>query len=117
MKKCNFHIDTSHTSTYYENWYEDLPVELSDEEFEALCAAQKKWMSSGEWHEHMKSYPDADEEYFLKKYCPDILCEVRKTLLEYAPEIWDERIIPNLNQADIYVPDEVWDANELIVFE
>ena len=74
-------------------------------------------MSSGEWHEHMKSYPDADEEYFLKKYCPDILCKVRKTLLEYAPEIWDERIIPNLNQADIYVPEDVWDANELIVFE
>ena len=113
MKKYNFHIDTTHTSTYYENWYEDLPVELTDEEFKELCLAQMKWMSSGEWKEHRKSHPDADEEYFLNKYCPKILCKVRNTLLEHATEIWDERIIPHLDQADIYIPEEVWDANNL----
>ena len=113
MKKYNFHIDATHISIYYENWYEDLPVELSDEEFETLCAAQKQWMTSGEWHEHNKSFPDADEEYFLIKYCPDILSKVRKTLLEYATKIWDQRIIPHLDQVDIFVPEEVWDANNL----
>lgn len=108
MKIYNFHIDTGHIPINYKNWYEVLPVELTEEEFEALCSAHKKWIMSGEWREHLRSYPDADEEYFLNRYCPDILCKVRNTLLEHATEIWDERIIPHLDQADIYVPEEVW---------
>lgn len=43
MSLYNFKIDISHCQPSYEDWYEDLPVELSDDEFQALCIAQKKW--------------------------------------------------------------------------
>lgn len=42
MSLYNFKIDISHCEASYEDWYEDLPVELSDDEFQALCIAQKK---------------------------------------------------------------------------
>ena len=54
-----------------------------------------------------------DEEFFIKKYCPKIWHNIRQTLLAEAVDLWDERIIPNLDQADIYVPSEVWEANDL----
>ena len=41
MNLYNFKIDISHCQPSYEDWYEDLPVELSDGEFQALCIAQK----------------------------------------------------------------------------
>ena len=49
MSLYNFKIDISHCQPYYEDWYEDLPVELSDDEFQALCIAQKKWRETDEW--------------------------------------------------------------------
>ena len=48
MSLYNFKIDISHCQPYYEDWYEDLPVELSDDEFQALCIAQKKWRETDE---------------------------------------------------------------------
>jgi hypothetical protein len=110
MSLYNFKIDVIHCQPDYDNWYEDLPVELSDAEFHALCNAQKKWRTTDEWKNR---HCDMDEEYFINKYCPEILLKVRKTLLVKAIDIWDERIIPNLDQADIYVPEEVWDVKEL----
>lgn len=110
MSLYNFKIDVIHCQPDYEDWYEDLPVELSDEEFQALCIAQKKWRGTDEWKNR---HCDMDEEFFIKKYCPGIWHKVRQTLLVEAVNLWDERIIPNLDQADIYVPDEVLDANKL----
>ena len=110
MSLYNFKIDISHCQPYYEDWYEDLPVELSDDEFQALCIAQKKWRETDEWKNR---HCDMDEEFFIKKYCPEIWHKVRQTLLAEAVNLWDERIIPHLDQADIYVLEEVWEANGL----
>ena len=110
MSLYNFKIDVIHCQPDYDDWYEDLPVQLSDVEFHALCNAQKKWRETDEWKNR---HCDMDEEFFLRKYCPEILHKVRQTLLVEAVNLWDERIIPRLDQADIYVPDEVWEANGL----
>lgn len=111
MSRYNFKIDISHCPYDYEDWYEDLPVELSGEEFESLCHAQRIWRETEEWKNR---HSDMDEEFFLQKYCPEILQKVRLALLKEAVGIWDEKIIPHLDQADIYVPDDVWDANDLM---
>jgi hypothetical protein len=114
MKICNFEIDIMHLPVEYENSYEKLPVELTDEEFMTLCIAQKDWMTSGEWY---RNYPEVDEEYYLKKYCPEILAIVRRTLKEKAMQMWDERILSHLNMVGGYIPQEVWEENGIICFE
>lgn len=41
-KEYMFHVDLIHLETYYEDWYEEFPVLLTDEEFDELCNAQRK---------------------------------------------------------------------------
>ena len=109
-----FRVDAYHITINYKNWEEELPIELTDNEFKTLCKVHKKCMKSGEWY---RKFPEVDEEYFLKKYCPKILAKVRQTLSTKAYEIWDERIIPHLDKIGIYIPKEVWDVNDFVLYE
>ena len=40
-KEYMFHVDLIHLETYYEDWYEEFPVLLTDEEFDELCKTQR----------------------------------------------------------------------------
>ena len=100
MKTCHFGIDVFHVPIPYKNWYEKLPVELTDHEYKKLCKSRKKWMATGEWYCFC---PEVDDEYYLMKHCPDILTKVRQALQEKAPDLWDERVIPHLDKVGIYV--------------
>lgn len=110
MKVYNFKIDAYHIPIDYKNWEETLSVELTDNEFKALCKVHKKCMKTGEWY---RIFPEVDEEYLLKKYCPKILNKVRQTLSKKAYQIWDDRIIPHIDKIGIYIPEEVWNVNRV----
>ena len=75
-KEYMFHVDLIHLETYYEDWYEEFPVLLTDEEFDELCNAQRKWMQTEEW---INRHSDSDEEYFstydFNMYADDVDCE------------------------------------------
>lgn len=108
MKEYMFIVDLIHLETEYEDWYEDFPVLLTDEEFDELCKAQKEWMQTEEW---INRHCDADEEYFIKKHCPNIYPKVKTSLVKFARSKYGEGIIKELFNADIYVPKDVWDVN------
>ena len=110
-KEYMFTVDLIHLETYYEDWYEEFPVSLTNEEFEELCNAQKKWMQTDEWKNR---HCDADEEYFKKKYCPDIYPKVKTSLKNFAISKYGEGIIKELFNADIYIPEVVWEINRSI---
>ena len=80
-KEYMFHVDLIHLETYYEDWYEEFPVLLTDEEFDELCKAQREWMQTEEW---INRHSDADEEYFIKKHCPNIYPKVKTSLEKFA---------------------------------
>ena len=107
-KEYMFHVDLIHLETYYEDWYEEFPVLLTDEEFDELCKAQREWMQTEEW---INRHSDADEEYFIKKHCPNIYSKVKTSLEKFALSKYGEGIIKELFNADIYIPEEVWDIN------
>lgn len=103
-----FSVDLIHLETHYDDWYEEFPVLLTNEEFEELCKAQKKWMQTDEWKNRDS---DADEEYFIKKYCPGIYPRVKTSLKDFAVSKYGEGIVKELYNADIYIPGEVWEIN------
>ena len=107
-KEYMFHVDLIHLETYYEDWYEEFTVLLTDEEFDELCKAQRKWMQTEEW---INRHSDADEEYFIKKHCPNIYPKVKTSLEKFALSKYGEGIMKELFNADIYIPEEVWDIN------
>ena len=39
MKRCNFEIEAFFVPFDYENWYETMTVELTDEQFNRYCDA------------------------------------------------------------------------------
>ena len=108
-KEYMFHVDLIHLETYYEDWYEEFPVLLTGEEFDELCKAQRKWMQTEEW---INRHSDADEEYFIKKHCPNIYPKVKTSLEKFARNKYGEGIIKELYNADIYIPEEVWYVNK-----
>jgi hypothetical protein len=109
IKTFKFQIDTCHVSSEIDNMFDDwveINVELSDEEVMELLKARKEWVESDEfkiWDS------DNDEESFLHKYVPNIHKKVRKALEEQAPSIWGKKIMPELFNVDIYLPDEICD--------
>ena len=106
--KCTFKIDTGHLSPPYDDSYEDLIIELSDEQFERLCKIMKELLDSKEYY---SLHPGTeDNEWWLHKYLPDVNQKVREELEKQAPLIWDEGILPQLFNVDIYAPDEAWDV-------
>lgn len=108
-----FRIDTIHLSPEIDEMFDDwipINVELSEQEVRELLRARNAWFASEEFK---KWDVDNDEEYFLKKYVPNIHAKVRKALEEQAPSIWGEKIIPELSNVDIYCPEELeWETEE-----
>jgi hypothetical protein len=108
MKKCTFAIEAVFgIPIYYDNWYEDLDVELTDEQFNRYCQTLKQWTATDEWKEWNS---ENGEDYFIKRDLPDIYNVIWETLKKEAPNIWDERILSYLDQINIYTADELWEA-------
>lgn len=111
-------MDTLKTRTYMfrydlfflpcdpEDWYGVFPVDLTGEEFEELLEVYKEWSCP----EVKKQASDLDgDDFFMKTYCPQILEKVKRSLKDYATKNWDEQVIAELNQANIDIPDEIYE--------
>jgi len=104
MKDYIFHIDSRGYVPNNDDWT-DIPVPLSDDEFNELSIAAYNWIESGEF----KNVNADDEEFFLHKYCPQIHQRVRELLEQKAVDLWGESIRENLFDFDIYIPEEAYD--------
>lgn len=108
MKKCNVNIEAFFGIPFdYENWYEDMEIELTDEQFERYLKMLEKWKQSDEWK---KWDMENGEDFFIHRDLPDIYQIIQSRLQVYAPEVWDERIIPYLDQINIFTSNEMWES-------
>ena len=111
MKKCFFAVEAFFgIPVDYDNWYEHIEVELTDEQFTRYCETLKRWESTEEW---AKWDRENGEDFFIKRDLPDIYALVWAKLEEQAPKIWDERIVDYLDQINIYTADEIWHAAQI----
>lgn len=108
MKKCSFAVEAFFgVPMCYENWYEYIVVELTDEQFTRYCETTECWESSEEY----KTWNmENGENFFIKRDLPDIYALVWAKLEEQVPKIWNERISDYLDQVNIYTPEQIWDA-------
>ena len=93
-----FDIDLIHLSSNIEGWFFTIPVRLTVAEIEQLRKAEMAWKP--EWK---KRNDDPDEEYYIRKYCPEIHKKVKDTLKEYCTRHFDQDVVNELDQADIYI--------------
>lgn len=108
MKKCNVNIEAFFGIPFdYENWYEDMEIELTDEQFERYRKMLEKWKQSDEWK---KWDMENGEDFFIHRDLPDIYQIIQSRLQVYAPQVWDERIIPYLDQINIFTSNEMWES-------
>lgn len=108
MKKCSFAVEAFlGIPIDYENWFEHIIVELSDEQFARYCETLEYWNTTEEWLDWDSANGDS---YFIKRDLPDIYVLVWEQLVNQAPKIWDERVINYLDQVNIYTADEIWHA-------
>ena len=106
MKRCNFEIEAFFGIPMdYENWYEYMAVELTDEQFYRYCEAVKRWQTTDEYK---NCSFEGGESSFIERDLPDIYAVVWQQLVEQAPKIWDAQINDYLDQVNIYTPHEVW---------
>ena len=108
MKKCKFDIEAFFGIPFdYENWYESMIVELTDEQFDRYCEALRRWKATDEW----KNWNDENgHDYFIKRDLSDIWQLLLEQLAKVAPVIWDERIIGYLDQIKVYTADEIYES-------
>jgi hypothetical protein len=103
-----FRIDPCHLPSeivnIFDHWAE-IDVELTDEEVTELLKTRKEWLSSEEFKN--KGAGIEDDEYYLYKFVPGIHEKMRKVLEEQAPLIWSEKIIPEIDDLDIYLPKDL----------
>ena len=78
MKRCSFEIETFFRVPFdYENWYETMTVELTDEQFNRYCDALRWWEATDEW----KNWDiENGDDYFIHRDLPDIW----QLLVEFA---------------------------------
>lgn len=95
-----FDIDLIHLPSDPEDWFFTIPVRLTIAEIEALLKAEKEWEQTDEWKSR---YDDADDEYYIHKYCPDVHKKVRDALKEYCIGHFGQDVVNELDQADIYI--------------
>ena len=108
MKKCNFAIEAFFGIPYdYDNWYEYMEVELTDEQFDRYCETYERWHASDEWE---KWNDENGENFFIERDLPEIYQLITDKLKAYAPQIWDERIVPYLDQINIYTAEEILES-------
>ena len=76
MKMCSFEIETFFRVPFdYENEYESIMLELTDEQFNRYCDALRRWEATDEW----KNW-DIENDYFIHRDLPDIW----QLLVEFA---------------------------------
>lgn len=108
MKKCIFKIEAFFGIPIdYENWFEDMEVELTEEQFDRYCETLERWHASDDYK---KWNNENGEDYFIKRDLPDIYQIIIDKLKTYAPQVWDERIMPYLDQVNIFTADEIWES-------
>lgn len=67
MKECKFGIEASFGIPFnYENGYESMTIELTDEQFERYCHALGHWRTTEEWRSRND---DNGHDYFIKEIC------------------------------------------------
>ena len=108
-KKYHFHFETFHLPPPYDDeWYQKFEMELTDEQFDRLCKAHRKWIDNENF---IGRDCLQDDEYYIHRDLPDIWELLRTKINELALQIWGEGIREYLDQTDMYIPDEAWDVN------
>ena len=95
-----FDIDLIHLPLDIEDWFFTIPVRLTIAEIESLRKAEKEWEQTDEWKNR---HSDADDEYYIRKYYPDVHKKVRDTLRKYCTRHFNQDVVNELDQADIYI--------------
>ena len=50
MISCNFALEACYgIPIHYDNWYEHITVDLTEEQFERYCKTLKRWRTTDEW--------------------------------------------------------------------
>ena len=108
MKRCSFEIETFFRVPFdYENEYESIMLELTDEQFNRYCDALRWWEATDEW----KNWDiENGDDYFIHRDLPDIWQLLQEELAKVAPVIWDERIKDYLDQVNIYTANEIYES-------
>lgn len=113
MKNCVFKVEAFFgVPIYYDNWRETLNVSLTDEQFQRYCDQMAYWITTEEWEDFNRD--ENGEDYFIKRDLPDIYHVIWETLVDKAPQIWDESIMPYLDQVNIYTPNEIYEKADEI---
>ena len=63
---------------HYDNWYEHVAVDLTEEQFERYCVTLKYWRTTDEWNNWNT---DNGEDFFIKRDLPDIYEMVMKKVI------------------------------------
>ena len=102
----NFAIEACYgIPIHYDNWYEHVAVDLTEEQFERYCETLKHWRTTDEWNNWNK---DNGEDFFIKRDLSDIYEMVMKKVIEQAPNLWDDRIMNYIDQLNIITADEIY---------
>lgn len=96
-----FDIDLIHLSKPVENWFFTMPVRLTVEEIAALRKAEAEWKLTERWEQ--SRHNDGDDEWFIHHYCPKIHKKVRTAVKEYCMVHFDQSVVDELDQADIFI--------------
>ena len=108
-KKYHFHFETFHLpSPYDDEWFQNFEMELTDEQFDRLCKAHRKWIDNENF---IGRDCLQDDEYFIHRDLQDIWELLRTRINELAINIWGEGIREHLDQIDMYIPEEAWEVN------
>lgn len=87
-------------------WYREFPVLLTEEQFERMRKTHAEWLKTDDY----KKLSDLDDEsLYLMKCVPDIYEIVMEEIKKRVPIMWNEGIIPYIDQIGIFVPEEVWE--------
>ena len=106
MITCHFAIEARYgIPIRFDNWYEHIAVDLTEEQFERYCETLKYWRTTDEWNQWNE---ENGEDFFIKRDLPDIYDLVMKKIIEHAPKIWDERIMNYIDQLNIFTADEIY---------
>lgn len=108
MVKCNFYVEAClGIPIIYENWWEELEVELTDEQFSRYCNTLYIWNKDIKFKNNNE---DNGHDFFIKRDLPDIYTLIWNRINVMASQIWDERIIDYLDQINIFTADEIYNG-------
>lgn len=124
MRECVFGISTDLDIPLYEDeYFIDLPVQLTDEQFDRCCKAAQRWYESGQWLSKgwisNKCVPD--EELF-EVDLPDVYALIMKTIRDKTDVMgiirrelsrYSKKVQETGKEEDnitLFTAEEIWDA-------